>query len=343
MSGDLKLSEDWLEDVLGRLPHARVTVFGDFCLDAYWTIDPDEQELSIETGLPVRRVRHQRYGLGGAGNVVANLVDLGVGSVRCVGLVGDDLFGREMLRLLGAMNVDVAGMLFGQDPWQTMVYAKPHVEGQELSRIDYGAFNAIPGASIAALAHELDRAAEKSDVVVLNQQVPAGVSSPEMIQRINAVIAARDGCAFLADSRHRAGLYEGAMLKINAREAAAVLGGPAAADQTVPEDRAVMLAGRLQERTGQTVFLTRGAEGIVVADGGSVRSEPGVVVSGPTDPVGAGDTVASALAGVLAVDGRPVAAAKLANIAASVTVRKLQMTGTAAPDEIRDAHRRCFD
>lgn len=339
MSSDLQLSDDWLEDVLGRLPDARVTVFGDFCLDAYWTIDPDERELSIETGLPVRRVRRQRYGLGGAGNVVANLVDLGVGSVRCVALVGDDLFGREMLRLLEAMNVDVAGMLLGPDTWQTMVYAKPHVKGKELNRIDYGAFNAITSESITAIAHELDRAADKSDVVVLNQQVPAGVSSREMIERINAVIAARPGCAFLADSRHRAGLYEGAMLKINAREAAAALGESAASDQTAAEDRAVMLASRLRERAGQTVFLTRGADGIVVAEGESVRSEPGIAVAAPTDPVGAGDTVASALAGVLAIGGRPIAAARLANIAASVTVGKLQTTGTASPNEIRAADR----
>ena len=160
-----------------------------------------------------------------------------------------------------------------------------------------------------------------------------------MIERINAVIAARPGCAFLADSRHRAALYEGAMMKINAHEAAAVLGEAVAPEETAVEDGAVMLAGRLQERAGQTVFLTRGADGIVVADGESVRSEPGIAVPGPTDPVGAGDTVASALAGVLAIGGRPIVAARLANIAASVTVGKLQTTGTAAPDEIRAAGR----
>ena len=78
---------DWLRETLDAIPSARVTVFGDFCLDAYWLIDPDASELSVETGLPVRRVRQQRYSLGAAGNIVANLVALGVGHVRAVGLV----------------------------------------------------------------------------------------------------------------------------------------------------------------------------------------------------------------------------------------------------------------
>ena len=337
VSGSFRLPDDWLEDVLRRLGDARVTVFGDFCLDAYWTIDPDRSELSIETSLPVRRVRQQRYSLGGAGNVVANLVDLGVGCVRCVALVGDDMFGREMLRILRLLNVDVEGMVLAPDGWQTMVYAKPYLDGEELHRIDYGAFNTISEASIAALSDELARAAAESDVVVLNQQVPAGISSPAMIEQINAVISAHPACAFLADSRHRAGLYAGAMLKMNAHEAAALLDGPAATREAMTEKRAVILAHRLQQRVGQTVFLTRGGDGIVVADGRSLRSAPGISVAGPVDPVGAGDTVASALAGVLAVGGEPIVAAKLANIAAAVTVTKLQTTGTACPDEIRAA------
>jgi len=49
----LQTSPSWLDDCLGKVPHARVAVFGDFCLDAYWLIDSDLSELSIETGLPM--------------------------------------------------------------------------------------------------------------------------------------------------------------------------------------------------------------------------------------------------------------------------------------------------
>ena len=52
------------------------------------------------------------------------------------------------------------------------------------------------------------------------------------------------------------------------------------------------------------------------------------------DTVGAGDTFISALAGTLAVGGSPWEAGVIANLAAAVTVEKLNQTGTASPDEI---------
>lgn len=58
---------DWLENALEHISSVRVAVFGDFCLDAYWLIDADESELSVEMKLPIRRVRRQHYSLGGAG------------------------------------------------------------------------------------------------------------------------------------------------------------------------------------------------------------------------------------------------------------------------------------
>jgi phosphoglycolate phosphatase-like HAD superfamily hydrolase len=72
----------------------------------------------------------------------------------------------------------------------------------------------------------------------------------------------------------------------------------------------------------------------VAADNVDVQVQ-GIQVLAKTDPVGAGDTVVSAIAAVLASGQDPFVAARLSNIAASVTVRKLQQTGTATPAEIR--------
>jgi rfaE bifunctional protein kinase chain/domain len=332
---DCEGKDDWLEAALAAIPKARVAVFGDFCLDAYWLIDSDEDELSVETHLPVRRVREQRYSLGGAGNVVANLVALGVGQVRAIGLVGDDLFGGLMRELLRQLRVDTAGVLVGGAGWQTQVYAKPHVGEVEQNRIDFGPFNRLEDADAEALAGQLDRAAAACDVVILNQQVPAGVSTPEMIERINAVVAVRAACRFLVDSRHRAERYRGCLLKLNAHEASRLAGAPRPLDERIPAAIARELACTLRDRVGRSVFVTRGAWGMVVADEAGVHDVPGIQVLEPTDPVGAGDTATSALAAVLATGGGALTAAKLANIAASITVRKLQTTGTASPEEIR--------
>jgi phosphoglycolate phosphatase-like HAD superfamily hydrolase len=67
---------------------------------------------------------------------------------------------------------------------------------------------------------------------------------------------------------------------------------------------------------------------------------PGVYVPPPTDSVGAGDTALSAIAAVLAVDQSAAAARRagwLANIAASIVLKKLMTTGVATPAEIQQA------
>lgn len=329
--------ESWLDACLERIAHARVAVFGDFCLDAYWPVSSDQGEVSIETGLPVYRVTGQRYSLGGAGNVVANLVDLGVAQVAAVGVVGDDLFGQKMLQLLQTQSVDTRGIFGWQPDWQTLVYAKPHVKDQELNRMDFGAFNTIAQATIDVLASTLDRVAGDVDVVILNQQLPAGVSIPQMIDRVNQVIAKHPRCRFIVDSRHRAELYHGAILKLNAHEAARMQGEPRMLDERIPAGVARALATRLAANTGQPVFLTRGEHGLLVADGLSTHEVPGIQIIEPVDPVGAGDTVVATLAAAIGSGADLLTAARLANLAASITVRKLQTTGTATPAELRAA------
>ena len=88
-------------------------------------------------------------------------------------------------------------------------------------------------------------------------------------------------------------------------------------------------------RTGQPVFVTCGANGIVAAGSDGVHVVDGIEVAPPIDPVGAGDTVTAALAAAAAASCDVLTAAQLANLAAAVTVSKLRVTGTASPDEIR--------
>ncbi len=322
----------WLERALAPLSQFRVAVLGDFCLDGYWVLETDQTEFSVETALPVTRVRRQRYSLGGAGNVVANLIDLGVGRVQAIGVVGPDLFGRELLRLLSERGANVRDGMIVDEHWQTMVYAKPYSGDKEESRIDFGSFNALGSQTVDALITALEKAAAVNHVVVLNQQIPRGVSSLSVIERINETIAHYPNTQFLVDARHRPDLYRGAVLKLNSHEAARFLGDPV--EENLSPDKARDFVRRISLRTGKAAFLTRGEQGIIVADGDTVHDIPGIQVIETVDPVGAGDTVVSVIAAALGSGQPPLIAAKLANIAATVTVRKLQTTGTATPAEI---------
>jgi rfaE bifunctional protein kinase chain/domain len=328
-----------VEAILASLPHVQATVFGDFCLDAYWWLDAAEGELSLETGLPSRRVIRQQYTLGGAGNVVANLVDLGVKTVRAIGVVGSDLFGNELLSLLRQTGADITGMHV-DGAWHTMVYAKPCHGHQEDQRLDFGTFNSLSSEVTSFLVSELHSAAASSDIVVLNQQRPTGISTPSLIEQLNQVIADYPKTRFIVDARHQARLYRGAILKLNAHEAQRLLAG-ASDDSSVTEQKARDYAFRLYQVTNKPVFLTRGDQGMIVAEDGLVHQVPGIQIIDQTDPVGAGDAAVAALAAVLGSSGDALGAARFANVAASITVRKLQTTGTATPEEIINAANEC--
>ena len=164
-----------LEALLADVRRVRIGIVGDFCLDAYWDLDPSLSEPSIETGLPTRAVRAQRYAPGGAGNVAANLVSLGAGTVRAFGVVGDDPFGREMLRILAAGSIDAAGMQIQAAGWSTAVYVKPVESGVEQNRIDFGNANALDPAVGGRLLASLRAALPSLDLVVVNQELAHGI------------------------------------------------------------------------------------------------------------------------------------------------------------------------
>ncbi len=322
-----------LPALLGAVTEVRLAVFGDFCLDAYWRVDAEPPPTSLETGLPVRCVRSQRYTLGGAGNVAANLIDLGVRRVSVVGVVGQDLFGETLRRLLVERGADVAGLLEAGDDWQTPVYIKPYVDGAETHRLDFGMFNVLDDETEHALRDALDAAARQADVVIINQQLTNGVCPPGFITELNHLIATYPQTTFIVDSRDHADRFTNAVLKLNAKEANRIAGESEPGDR-ISASRACACARALSRRTGRPVFLTRGVEGIVVADQEQTHCVPGIQVIEQTDPVGAGDTATASLGASLGAGCDPLAAATLANIAASVTVRKLQTTGTATPAEI---------
>jgi rfaE bifunctional protein kinase chain/domain len=325
----------WIAALLDRLPKLTVTVFGDFCLDAYWLLNTSSPEISVETGLPIHRVESQRYSLGGAGNVVANLAAMGVGELSAVGLLGYDLFGGKMLELLGARKVTTSGMLRDQT-LQTMVYAKPCTAAAEHNRIDFGGFNTYSAELVERLLAELERAFAASDMVVINQQVPASVVAPPFIERINGLIAAHPRVSCIVDSRHFAEHFRGAILKLNTPEAARVLGESAAGDYTSLQ--AHDFAGRIHGKTAQAAFITRGKDGLIaIAQDGTLSDLPALQISGLVDTVGAGDAVVAGLAAALAAGETVAHAAEFANIAASITVRQMQTTGTATPEQLREA------
>jgi rfaE bifunctional protein kinase chain/domain len=320
-------------EISEAISHVRVGVYGDFCLDAYWMLDPRGGEVSAETGLPAQAVGRQACSLGGAANVVANVAALGPSAVRAIGVVGDDVFGRELLRQLGSLCVDTSGMVVQARGFDTVTYGKRYVGDREEPRIDFGFFNARTPETDAALLAHLRRALDECDVVILNQQIPGSLSDA-FIDGVNRLTAAGPHAVVVCDSRHHGDRFRRVVRKTNDAEALR-LGGRAAERGAAPSlEELERFAAAVSAETGKPVFVTRGARGILTADGPSLFVSPGLQLLGRIDTVGAGDTVTSAVALCLGAGVPPAEAAAFANLAAAVTVQKIFQTGTASPGEL---------
>ncbi len=329
------MTENLLLSILEKIQHVNIAVYGDFCLDAYWLLDPAGGEISVETGLRTEAVRTQYYTLGGASNVVANLAALNPKHITLVGVTGDDLFGREMRRQFHELRVDTTALITQKENYDTVVFSKRILYEQEQPRIDFGFFNRRTQETDDQIIQNLRKTLDSCDAMIFNQQVPGGLSD-YFIEQVNFVFDEFTDKIILLDSRHYGKRFRNINRKTNDVEAAALV--YEIANPLQLKD----VGQRLYSQFQKPVFITKGKNGILAVDENGIADIPGLTLEGKLDTVGAGDTVMSALALALAAGFSAAEAADFANLAAGVTVQKLFQTGTASADEIMELYKNQF-
>jgi rfaE bifunctional protein kinase chain/domain len=326
-----------VDQILKKMPAARVGVIGDFCLDVYYDLTRESGEFSLETGKEVHYGRNLRSAPGGASNVVQNLAALGVGEVRAFGLLGDDVFGRDLRHQLEALGVHTEGLLVQSESWDTFTFVKPLEDGVELNRIDFGDGNQPDESAQKRVLGELAGRIGNLDVLIINQQHVSPLINRFMAGRLNRLLSQNPSCKSVVDCRDVAQLLESDVLKLNTFEVARIHGSPSfdASSAEICREKGLEIHRKLD----RAIVMTRGEHGVFVIHSGKAHEIRGIHVPGETDPVGAGDTFVSCLAASMATGASLEDAAALSNIASAVVVQKLQQTGTASPQEIMEQAR----
>ncbi|MBN1479639.1 HAD hydrolase-like protein [candidate division KSB1 bacterium] len=326
------MKADQLRAILDAIHHVTVAVYGDFCLDAYWILDSGGGEISVETGLQAEAVRRQYYTLGGASNVVANVAALKPARLQVVGVIGDDIFGREMQQQFHALGVDTSRLTIQKEKYDTVVFGKRYLNDLEQPRIDFGFLNQRSLTTDEQIIENLRAVLQACDALIFNQQVPGSLSE-QFVEMANAVFDDYQDKIIILDSRHYGEKFRNIIRKTNDIEAAH-LAGDMPGNGQLTTGQLEKIGMRLFAQFQKPVFLTRGDRGILAIDASGIRHVPGIHFMKKLDTVGAGDTVISALAAALAAGFPPAVAAEFANLAAGVTVQKLFQTGTASGQEI---------
>ena len=303
---------------IDRLKSARVLCIGDVMLDHY--VYGEVTRVSPEAPIPVLCVEREMKTLGGAGNVLRNLQALGAAS-SFVSVVGNDVAGHEVARLLEAQNGAELHVLV-QPHRTTTVKTRYIAANQQLLRADRE--SAIPldphiREDLLRLVREL---VSDHSVVIISDYAKGVLTEGVALEIIRAAYDA--GARTIVDPKGGDPIrYRGAdLLKPNRRELAEATGMPVATDSEI-----VAASRALIERCDfNAVLASLGAEGMVLVAADGTLHVQRAEVREVYDVSGAGDTAVATLAASLAAGVDLTDAARLANTAAGIAVGKV---GTA--------------
>jgi len=320
-----RLDRARLERLLDRFEQVELLVLGDVVLDEYLWGDVDR--VSPEAPVPVVHLRDESTVLGGAGNVVRNVVALG-GRCSFCSVLGDDRAGARVVDLLDGLGVRTDGMVVVPGR-PTTRKSRVVARSQQIVRFDRETTRSIPPSAVRTLMKAVDVALDSADAAVLEDYAKGLLTRRTIAQVMRRLTAA--GIPAAVDPKTDLASFRGAsLLKPNLRETEALTG----IEIRTVDDLARAVA-RLRQRVGPAeIVVTRGSDGMTCFDSGDERGRDVHTLAREVfDVQGAGDTTIAALELARAAGASLLEAAVIANAAAGVVVGKIG-TATASRSEV---------
>ena len=342
------MTDAWIETLVAQFAHKHILAIGDYFLDFYLDLDRSLSEQSLETGLEAYQAVQVRARPGAAGTVTSNLTSLGV-EVTALSVIGRDGMGYELMHALQTLGVHTGPMIEVEDRF-TPTYTKPMMQESdgtvhELNRIDIKNRTPLPSSQQELIVDRLRALIPKVDGVIVADQVQernCGTITDRVRSELSALAQLYPDKPIAADSRVRIGEFHHLIIKPNAREATLAV-HPVHDPQAMDRDIARASAQELYRQNQRPVFLTVGADGILVFDREGQTQVPGIQVKGPIDIVGAGDSTMAGIVSALCCGTTHVQAALVGNIVASITIQQIGTTGTATPSQVIERYHQVVD
>jgi len=324
--------------VIDKASSRTITVFGDYCLDKYLYIDSARDEPSVETGLTAYQVDRQKLYPGAAGTVTNNLRALGA-QVRCIGLVGEDGEGYDLLKCLEKIGANTDWMV-RSEIIPTNTYMKPmRATGNgpysEMNRLDIRNFKETPRELEDRLIQNLKKALETSQGVIIIEQYlqrNCAVITDRIRDELAALAVRFPNIFFFADSRGFAGCYRNVIIKCNQFELPGVIEHEnfEGEESIIPRAKKLLTANACR-----AVVVTIGAKGALVFEGAKMARIPAFPVESPLDIVGAGDATNAGVMLGLTLGLTLPEAVLLGGCVSSITIQQIGVTGTATIEQVQ--------
>jgi rfaE bifunctional protein kinase chain/domain len=278
--------------------------------------------ISPEAPVPVVNVTSESILLGGAANVLHNIVSLGGKGTLC-GVIGQDEAGQRLLSEMRRLGVDTKGIAV-EEGRPTTSKTRIIAHNQQVVRFDQENKKPVSQKSKKKILEYIYLRAPEVDSILLSDYAK-GVIGEDLVQEIRT-LSKELRIPVVVDPKvqHVSFYREVNIITPNHHEASQASG------IEIEDERSLVKAGRsiLERLDCRAVLITRGEQGMSLfeAEGNRVTHIP-TVAKQVYDVTGAGDTVIGTLALCIAAGAGLVDACRLANYAAGVVVG---MVGTAA-------------
>jgi D-beta-D-heptose 7-phosphate kinase/D-beta-D-heptose 1-phosphate adenosyltransferase len=320
-----------------------ILVIGDLMIDHYlWG---SCERISPEAPVQIVDIKNETTVLGGAGNVINNLVTLGA-KVSVSSVIGRDDNGSELIEMLKNIDVDTTKIL-QHDGRKTSKKSRVIASSQQVLRYDKESKDPISKCDADEILSSLNDSICSYDAVVLSDY-GKGVLSDELCEGVIR-LCKKNSIKVLVDPKGSDyAKYRGAYLLTPNKKEAILATGINIKDKDSLKNALL----KLKEDCDLTISMITLSEDGIATFKDEMKLFP-TVAKEVFDVTGAGDTVIASIAFALSADKSIEEAAAFANLAAGVVVGKIG-SATVTLDEIEeyeatlhkstsDAHIKSFD
>jgi len=310
-----------------QLKSVNILIVGDLILDHY--ISGDVNRISPEAPIPIVEVTGEKYTLGGAANVAANIKSLGA-RVDICGMIGDDNYGKFLLNKLGMKKISESGVVISYDrptTLKTRVLSRDH----QLIRID----NEVKDEPGSEIKHEIIKyiksRVEYVDAIII-EDYGKGVISYDVLSEIIPYMTSKNKIVTVdPKSNHLPSYSNCTAITPNLDEARKLTNVFIGSDKDL-----VNAAENIKNVTNiETILITLGSKGIFLYNDDELEIVPAYTKHQVFDVSGAGDTVISMFTLAKCAGWSDKYATILSNIAAGIVVEKVG-TAVTYPEEIKE-------
>jgi D-beta-D-heptose 7-phosphate kinase/D-beta-D-heptose 1-phosphate adenosyltransferase len=325
---NLPQKNEKLKKYIDRFSKARVLVIGDIILDEY--IWGDVSRISPEAPVPIVEILRDEKRLGGAANVVHNIVSL-KGQANLCGVIGDDTYGRDVIKSIKGLGLKTDGII--KDSGRcTSIKSRVLGHNQQMMRIDREKKCAVDNDITKNILGFLKDNIKLIDAIIIADYAK-GVITPSLMKGLRDLTADTDIIIGVDPKPANFHCYHGIdVITPNHHEAEAFC------RFEINDEKSLVRAGRkmLDELACRSVLITRGKDGMALFENG--RNPEFILTEARKvfDVSGAGDTVIATFCLGLASGMDSISAAVISNIAAGIVVGEVG-TSVVKVDELKKA------